>query len=162
MVLPLTHRRTVAPRVSGRRQRGAALVEFAIVMPLLFTLLFGIVDFGLTFNDSLSLRQGVREGARQASVANYDTCGTAMCTTYNRIGLDASVKIKVALPNGTFAKGDPVLVCAQKPLTSVTGLFGPILNGKYLKSKVQMRIEKAPTASPVGQDTAVGGWSWCT
>ena len=52
-----------------RRERGAALVEFAIVFPLFFLLVSGIIDFGLAFSDLNSTRQGVREGARQAVVA---------------------------------------------------------------------------------------------
>ena len=43
---------------STRRARGAAIVEFAIVAPLLFLLLFGIVELGTAFNDYQSVRQG--------------------------------------------------------------------------------------------------------
>ena len=51
-----------------RDERGAALVEFAIVMPLLFLLLFGVIEFAIAFNDYQSIRQGARDGARQAVV----------------------------------------------------------------------------------------------
>ena len=47
-----------------RGARGAAAVEFALVMPILFLVMFGIIQYGLYFNDSLNTRQGVREGAR--------------------------------------------------------------------------------------------------
>jgi len=53
-------------RVAGRR--GAALVEFAIVLPLLMTLLLGIMEFGMIMHDYIMLAQGTREGARTAAI----------------------------------------------------------------------------------------------
>ena len=52
-------------------ERGAATVEFALVSSLLFLIMFGILQYGLYFNDALSARQGVREGARQGVVRNF-------------------------------------------------------------------------------------------
>lgn len=57
-----------AVRTIIRNKRGAALVEFAIVVLLLFTLLFGIIEFGLIIKDYLTVSQGAREGARCASL----------------------------------------------------------------------------------------------
>ena len=54
------------------RERGAVLVEFAMISILFFTLLFGVIEFGYQFNDYQALRQGVREGARQATVEQFD------------------------------------------------------------------------------------------
>ena len=52
----------VPRRRPGRAQGddGAALVEFALVMPVLFLLLFGIVEFGINLNDYQAIRQGIR------------------------------------------------------------------------------------------------------
>ena len=47
-----------------RGSRGANAVEFALVAPLFFLLVFGMIDFGLIFSDWLVLTNGVREGAR--------------------------------------------------------------------------------------------------
>lgn len=52
-------------------ERGATLVEAAIVVPLFFLLVFGLIEFGLGFKDWLSLNHGAREGAR-VSVAAAD------------------------------------------------------------------------------------------
>jgi Flp pilus assembly protein TadG len=51
-------------RLRGDRDRGAALVEFAIVLPILGALLIGMLSGGITFNRKLSLTNGAREGAR--------------------------------------------------------------------------------------------------
>lgn len=47
-----------------RRERGASLVEAAIVFPLLFLAIFAIVEFGMAFKDWLTVSHGAREGAR--------------------------------------------------------------------------------------------------
>lgn len=52
------------------RERGAAAVEMAIVLPLLLLLLGGIVDFGRAFYTKNILTNAAREGARAASSAS--------------------------------------------------------------------------------------------
>src|SRR3954467_8998561 len=52
----------------GEADRGAALLEAAIALPLLFLLTFGIIDFGNAYNNFMSLRQGTRKGLRMAVV----------------------------------------------------------------------------------------------
>jgi Flp pilus assembly protein TadG len=53
-------------RKSG--ERGAAAVEFAIVLPLLILLVFGIVQFSIAYNRQQGLHAAAREGARLASL----------------------------------------------------------------------------------------------
>ena len=57
----------------ARGERGAALVEFAIVLPLLLTIIFGVVDFARAFYTQNNLTSAVREGARWASVQGPGT-----------------------------------------------------------------------------------------
>lgn len=58
------------PRPSFRRmdalrdETGAAVVEFALVLVLLLTLLVGLIQFGLAFYTQLTLQHAAREGAR--------------------------------------------------------------------------------------------------
>jgi len=56
----------VDARPARGRQRSQAMVEFAIVAPLLLLLLFGIVDFGRVIYIYVTLNQAVHEGARTA------------------------------------------------------------------------------------------------
>ena len=53
---------------ASRRSRGASAVEFALIMPLFFILLFGIVDFSWFFFNQHTLQYATREGARLALV----------------------------------------------------------------------------------------------
>jgi Flp pilus assembly protein TadG len=49
------------------RDRGSAAVEFALLLPVLLLLIFGVVDFGRALNAQITLTQAAREGARLAS-----------------------------------------------------------------------------------------------
>jgi Flp pilus assembly protein TadG len=51
------------------RERGQALIEFALVLPLFLLLLLGIVQMGTVFRDYVALTDATRVGARQAAVA---------------------------------------------------------------------------------------------
>lgn len=52
-----------------REERGAAAVEFALVMPLLMVLLFGIIGYGYMLSFRQSISQAAAEGVRAAAVA---------------------------------------------------------------------------------------------
>jgi len=145
-------------------------------------IVFGIAEFGFAFNNYISLRNGVREGARQAVVASFGTdnsCtvtgygGTGdtrrlMCLTKSRVGLDNSkTRVKVYFPNG-YTVGQSVVVCAEYPVSSVTKLFQPMLNGKVLKAKTEMRIEQTgqqlsdfPAGGSETSQSSSSPWSGC-
>jgi len=52
--------------------RGAAAVEFALLLPLLLLLLFGIIDFGRALNAQITITQAAREGARLEALNQQD------------------------------------------------------------------------------------------
>ena len=60
-------------RHATRPERGAAAVEFALVVPILVMLLFGIVTTGLTYTNAVGLTNAVREGARLGATADAST-----------------------------------------------------------------------------------------
>jgi len=52
----------------GGREHGASAVEFALVLPILVLLVFGIITFGIVFARSQGMEAAAREGARMASL----------------------------------------------------------------------------------------------
>jgi Flp pilus assembly protein TadG len=160
------------------RARGAALVEFALVMPLLFMLLFGIVDFGMQFANINAMRQGTREAARQAVVATFGTenhCSLTgvtptdsdaaflICLAKDRIGLaDTNVRVKLKFTT-TNNVGRTLIVCSMYPMSSISGMFSPLFSGKTIKSKVEMRIEQTDSGLLDTAETPLAGqnWMWC-
>jgi len=55
------------------RERGQAMVELALVLPILLLILMAIVDFGRIFHGHLSVTTAAREGARSAATGQGDT-----------------------------------------------------------------------------------------
>src|SRR5918911_2543478 len=86
-----------------RGDRGAAAVEFALVTPLLLLILFGIIDYGIWFADSISARQAVRDAARQGVVEQFGSCGNGV--TNDLQNLSCTVKSTMDQISGrTFVK----------------------------------------------------------
>lgn len=52
----------------AERDRGAALLEFVLVVPILLTLLVGLIDFGRAYSMQVQLHGAAREGARALSL----------------------------------------------------------------------------------------------
>ena len=154
----------------GARERGNALVEFAIVVPLMLLLVFGIIEWGVFLNRKIDLTQGVREAGRQAAVASYagglSSCvpgsptAQLVCLAHNRIGV-GGVAVHVIAPT-TNAVGSQFALCATYQATPVTGLMSPFLP-KYMHTETIMRLEQAPTAGlTTGGDADPEGDGWAS
>jgi len=64
-----------------RRERGASIVEAAIVFPMLFLTIFAIVEFGLAFKDWLTVSHAAREGARAGATYGNDVAADYLILT---------------------------------------------------------------------------------
>jgi len=51
-----------------KNEKGASAVEFALILPILIMLVFGIFQFGIAYNNYIALTHAAREGARLAAV----------------------------------------------------------------------------------------------
>ncbi len=167
-------------RARQRRDDGASAVEFALVAPVLFLILFGIIDYGIWFADSISARQAVRDGARRGVVENFGTCagatggelGTLACTVRGAmepISGTTYVRVTVAsAPGGpggqTWAVGSTLRVCAMTKHNALMPLV-PFPADGISRTKVEMPIEQAvgTGARTTFQDAPPAGadWNWC-
>lgn len=157
-----------------RTEHGASLVEFALLVPLIALLVFGIIEFGLAFSDSQNLRQATREGTRLITVKPDDfvTGGVFDATELRRVveneaGLtDSATRLHLSWsPTGTLKAGDDFTVCATYELKSKTLLLGPFIDGRSLRSISHLRFEEdfpvaitasTDSAAPSCSGTAVG------
>lgn len=111
-------KKSVGGRGSSRRARGAAAVEFAVVLPLLLIILLGIIEYGYVFMVQQTVQHAAREGSRvailQSSVApSYpeayarldDVMAAANLSGYTRnIWLDGNViTAEVTIPHSEFS-----------------------------------------------------------
>jgi len=100
-----------------RQQRGAALVEFALVSVLLFLVLFGIIEAGLLLGDQAQVGAAAREAARAAAlgstVGNAQTlganAGTGLHLTAASVSLEKSSDGTVWAPLGDNGSANDAL-----------------------------------------------------
>ena len=57
--------------------RGAVMVEFALIVPILLVLLVGIIEFGRAYNTQISLQGAAREGARALALGEDASAAVA-------------------------------------------------------------------------------------
>ena len=87
------------PRINGRAERGAAAVEFALVVIPLLIVVGGIVNFGVAFSNQISLDNAVRQAAR-ASVVDSNrgvTPATIVADEYRPITSDPDPTVTLPL-----------------------------------------------------------------
>lgn len=87
---------------NGLKQRGAAIVEFALILTLLITLMAGIFEFGRAFWYYDALTKATRDGARLMSVAPNAGTGVETGVT-NAIAQVVSSVTDAGVPNFTTA-----------------------------------------------------------
>ena len=115
-------------RVSGpRRETGQSLVEFALILPIVLSLLFGIVEFGRGFQSWLTITNAAAFGARTGAIgAPADVVDAA--TRDAAASLDPTA-LNVQITNAQGAPGDPVSVRVTYDLPMITPIFAVLVPG---------------------------------
>lgn len=122
-----------------RDAAGQTMVEFVLVLPVLLVILFGIIQFGITFNNYVSLTDSVRAGARTAAVSRMspDPTGDTVSKVKASSDLDPS-KVTVTVTSD-WLHGDDVTVKATYPYN--ISLFGVVVASGNLTSTTTERVE---------------------
>lgn len=127
-------------RIPRRNERGQTLTEFALVLPLVALLLFGVIQFGIVFHQYVTLTDAVRAGARQAAVGRHtsDPAGAAEDRVRGSAAdLDQS-ELSVSV-SSTWDQGDDVTVSASYPYD--ISLLGFVVKSGNLTSTTTERVE---------------------
>lgn len=150
-----------ARRVSG--ERGTALVEFAVILPLLALVAFGTVDLGRAYRTVNQVKNAAREGAAYAQTHPARLAGVG-CTTpdtaqwhvRNEAGsASAGFAVEVSTPGGTFSSADigcapfsatatsgqDVSVTVSTPFTVLTPLVRAVTGNPTIRSSVTVRVQ---------------------
>lgn len=119
------HRRRSRSLGGSRNQDGVAATEFAVLLPLLVVLVFGIIEFGLVLNTQLSLTGAAREGARVMAIHNDQAA--AVDATVSSASMNPAPSVTVD-PN-PCVRGQEVTVRAERQFTIRIPFFnGPTLD----------------------------------
>jgi Flp pilus assembly protein TadG len=121
------------------------MVEFAMVAPLLFVILFAIFQFGIVFMHSVALTDAVRTGARKASVSRASadpTSATQSAVLNAATDLDSSTlagRISVSTSGVGWSQGGSVTVSATYPYS--INILGIVVASGDLHSATTERLE---------------------
>jgi len=135
-----------------RCERGAELIEFAIVAPILMLLVAGIVDFGMMFRTYEAVTNAAREGARVGVLPGYAPADvqSRVAQYLTAAGLSGAYTVNVA--NVPIATGAGTFTATSVTVNypyqfAVLGGVGPFFGGSFgsipLQAVSVMRIEAA-------------------
>lgn len=123
-----------------KSESGQSLVEFALIVPILIILLFGIVDFGRIFHAYLTIDHAGREAARAASIGKDDTQVKSTAVT-DAVGIGLTTDRVVISPTGTRVSGNDVSITITYPITFLTPVIGSMVGPITLEDTTVMRVE---------------------
>lgn len=147
---PRAHQR----EIGRRRVKGVAAVEFALVVPFLLVVLFGIIDFGFMLYDKAVLTNAAREGARAGIVLSnppvtsaritqvaHDYCRARMI----RLSGSGECEVRVNPPANPVSQVDTLTVFVDYdydgPIVRLIGLIGGSLELGTMSSSAVMVYE---------------------
>lgn len=138
------------------RRRGAAIVEFALIVPIILAILLAILEFGWMTKNYLSVANSTREGARSASLGKTTTdIRTRIKNAARPTNVtDGNITLQYSTDNGAtypYTMGDTgtqnnapggslVRVTVTIAHQSLTRFF-PFLNNRNISVPVTMRRE---------------------
>jgi Flp pilus assembly protein TadG len=122
-------------------QSGQELVEFALVLPLLLLVVFGVLDLGRVFHSAITITNAAREGARYAMLHPDDVVGTENVTLNEaqNSGIDLSTSVINVTCLGDCSSGTPIRVTVQYNFTFLLiGFVFPDPNLVFVRSAEMM------------------------
>jgi Flp pilus assembly protein TadG len=123
-------------------ERGQTMTEFAVVLPILCVLLFGIIQFGILYNNYVTVTDAARAGARKAAVSRHTSPSSEGCKTVRSSAatLDqARLGCSVGVVGPLDRPGADVTVTVTYPYS--INLIGIPLKAGTLTAKTTERME---------------------
>ena len=128
-------------RADIRSDRGQTMVEFALVLPVLCIVLFGVIQFGLLYNNYITLTDATRVGARKAAVSRTLPGPAALAEAATRSAADGlkQADLVVTVTAAAWSPGADVTVEATYPYD--VNVLGVVVKAGLLHSKTVERVE---------------------
>ena len=109
-----------------KNNRGQAIIEFALVLPVLVTLLVGLLEFGLFFHSHINVTFASKEAARIAALDANATNQTIAAAAQATMPSAANLTVTVT-PVAPRVTGLPVTVSVSRPHTFLTPLISMLM-----------------------------------
>ena len=127
-------------KIDIRSEQGQSVTEFALVLPILALLLFAVIQFGITFNNYVTLTDATRAGARKAAIGRQMADPVGGCQAAIR-GSATNLSQPDLIPtcSSTWQPGADVTVTATYPYK--ISLLGLVVKTGRLSSTTTERVE---------------------
>ena len=137
-------------------ERGSVAVEFALLVPVLFLILFGIINFGVLMYNQAVITNAAREGARWAAIHTTATSGTSCTNAYSASPIDPCqtaysyayqnlisfggnyLLTAIYVPSANFNAGAQQSVTARYTYTGIGWFFGQQAATQYSSTAVML------------------------
>ncbi len=130
----------MSKRFHFKNERGQTLTEFAIVLPILALLLFGVIQFGIAFNNYITLTDAVRAGARKGAVGRHlQNPQAAVQQSVRNASTDLKLSDLQVSVTSPWTQGSDVTVTATYPYS--INLLGLVVKSGRLSSSTTERVE---------------------
>lgn len=137
-------------------ERGQATVEYALVVPLIFLLVFGLFDFGRLFYTEMTLQYALRAAARYAVTGNHlpnpanpsqfltRVASIEQVAQQYAMGIDVSGLTISSGSGGAGMPGDTVTLSLQHTLKLMTPIISQFFPGGVYTFKVSTSFKNEP------------------
>lgn len=123
-------------------KKGQALVETALVLPVIILILMGIIEFGMMFNNYLMVSNLSREAARSAATGATDSQINDLADSIGGTLDKAKLTITITPVQAQRKKGDEVVVTVKYNYDLITPVIEAIVSGPIqLVARTAMRFE---------------------
>ena len=125
-----------------KNERGQTMTEFAFVLPILLVLLFGIVQFGIIFNNYVTVTDAARTASRKGAVSRNESDPKGTCEA---AGYAAGTGLKnpgtdfILTCSSSWQAGSDVTVTASYPYD--ISLLGWVVASGRLNTTMKERVE---------------------
>lgn len=110
--------------MSKRKEIGVAAVEFALVAPILFSVICGIIEFGAAYNYRTQLNNAVQAGARNLAIHRDEGQARTLVRTAMGLPVTQAVSVTGTCPPAESPNKNTVTVSLEVDKPTLTKLFG--------------------------------------
>jgi hypothetical protein len=129
-------------RFMVRDESGQALVEMALLVPVLLLLVVGIFDFGRVFYSSLHLEVAAQETVRKGGLGSSDSEMESFAKNYLHVGDPALLQVHITPADSVRKSGDYVSVELTYPVELVTPMLSNLFNSNFnIHANSTIRVE---------------------
>jgi Flp pilus assembly protein TadG len=126
--------------INLRSERGQSLTEFALALPILALLLFAVIQFGIVFNNYVTLTDATRAGARKAAFdRQVPNPAAAAISAVRSSATDLKQSDLAVTVSSTWQPSSDVTVTATYPYS--ISLLGMVVKSGRLSSSTTERVE---------------------